>query len=48
MLTKDGGDDPSFNVFTRRQDANRLKIRHFWGGEMNGASKGAAPIGIRS
>jgi len=33
-LTKDGGDDAAFNVFTRRQG----KIRHFWGGEMNGAS----------
>lgn len=37
-LTKDGGDDAAFNVFTRRQEANGLKIRHFWGGEMNGAS----------
>jgi predicted dithiol-disulfide oxidoreductase (DUF899 family) len=33
-LTKDGGDDAAFNVFTR-QDGT---IRHFWGGEMNGAS----------
>src|ERR1700744_96959 len=33
-LTKDGGDDAAFNVFTRR----RSIIRHFWGGEMNGAS----------
>jgi len=33
-LTKDGGDDAAFNVFTRRDGA----IRHFWGGEMNGAS----------
>jgi predicted dithiol-disulfide oxidoreductase (DUF899 family) len=33
-LTKDGGDDAAFNVFTRRGGA----IRHFWGGEMNGAS----------
>jgi predicted dithiol-disulfide oxidoreductase (DUF899 family) len=37
-LTKAGGDDPAFNVFTRLQEANGLKIRHFWGGEMNGAS----------
>jgi predicted dithiol-disulfide oxidoreductase (DUF899 family) len=37
-LTKDGGDDAAFNVFTRRQDANGPTIRHFWGGEMNGAS----------
>lgn len=34
-LTKDGGgDDAAFNVFTRRDG----KIRHFWGGEMGGAS----------
>jgi predicted dithiol-disulfide oxidoreductase (DUF899 family) len=33
-LTKDGGDDAAFNVFTRKDGA----IRHFWGGEMNGAS----------
>src|SRR5712664_1886673 len=33
-LTKDGGDDAAFNVFTR-QDGT---ISHFWGGEMNGAS----------
>src|SRR4030088_503788 len=33
-LTKDGGDDAAFNVFTRRDGT----IRHFWGGEMNGAS----------
>jgi predicted dithiol-disulfide oxidoreductase (DUF899 family) len=32
-LTKDG-DDAAFNVFTRREG----KIRHFWGGEMSGAS----------
>src|SRR3979411_2381027 len=32
--TKDGGDDAAFNVFTRRDGT----IRHFWGGEMNGAS----------
>src|ERR1700675_3672762 len=37
-LAKDGGDDAALNVFTRRQEANGLKIRHFWGGEMNGAS----------
>jgi predicted dithiol-disulfide oxidoreductase (DUF899 family) len=37
-LTKDGGDDAAFNVFTRRQEANDQTIRHFWGGEMNGAS----------
>jgi predicted dithiol-disulfide oxidoreductase (DUF899 family) len=33
-LTKDGGDDAAFNVFIRRE----VTIRHFWGGEMNGAS----------
>jgi predicted dithiol-disulfide oxidoreductase (DUF899 family) len=33
-LTKDGGDDAAFNVFTRRQEANGYTIRHFWGGEM--------------
>jgi predicted dithiol-disulfide oxidoreductase (DUF899 family) len=33
-LTKDGGDDAAFNVFTRRDGV----IRHSWGGEMNGAS----------
>lgn len=33
-LTKDGGDDAAFNVFTRAGST----IRHFWGGEMNGAS----------
>jgi predicted dithiol-disulfide oxidoreductase (DUF899 family) len=37
-LTKDGGDDAAFNVFTRRQESDGLKVRHFWGGEMNGAS----------
>jgi predicted dithiol-disulfide oxidoreductase (DUF899 family) len=37
-LTKDGGDDAAFNVFTRRHEANSRTIRHFWGGEMNGAS----------
>jgi predicted dithiol-disulfide oxidoreductase (DUF899 family) len=33
-LTENGGDDAAFNVFTRRGGT----IRHFWGGEMNGAS----------
>ena len=33
-LTKDGGDDAAFNVFTKGDGA----IRHFWGGEMNAAS----------
>jgi predicted dithiol-disulfide oxidoreductase (DUF899 family) len=33
-LTRDGGDDAGFNVFTRRE----VTIRHFWGGEMNAAS----------
>ena len=33
-LTKDGGDDAAFNVFTRQNGV----IRHFWGGEMNRAS----------
>jgi predicted dithiol-disulfide oxidoreductase (DUF899 family) len=33
-LTENGGDDAGFNVFTRRAGT----IRHFWGGEMNGAS----------
>jgi predicted dithiol-disulfide oxidoreductase (DUF899 family) len=33
-LTRDGGDDPAFNVFTRKGGA----IRYFWGGEMSGAS----------
>jgi predicted dithiol-disulfide oxidoreductase (DUF899 family) len=33
-LTREGGDDAAFNVFTRRDGT----IRHFWGGEMNGAS----------
>jgi len=37
-LTGDGGDDAAFNVFTRRRDVNGVTIRHFWGGEMNGAS----------
>ncbi|TKC88018.1 DUF899 domain-containing protein [Trinickia terrae] len=29
-ITKDGGDDPALNVFTRRDGT----IRHFWSGEM--------------
>jgi predicted dithiol-disulfide oxidoreductase (DUF899 family) len=29
-LSKEGGDDAAFNVFTRRDDT----IRHFWSGEM--------------
>jgi len=33
-LTKDGGDDAAFNVFTRRSG----KIRHFWSGEMDGST----------
>jgi predicted dithiol-disulfide oxidoreductase (DUF899 family) len=33
-LTNDGGDDAAFNVFTKIGGT----IRHFWGGEMNGAS----------
>ena len=33
-LTKDRGDDAAINVFTRRDGV----IRHFWAGEMNGAS----------
>jgi predicted dithiol-disulfide oxidoreductase (DUF899 family) len=33
-LTEDGGDDAAFNVFTRRDGT----IRHFWGGEMGGAT----------
>jgi predicted dithiol-disulfide oxidoreductase (DUF899 family) len=37
-LTKDGGDDAAFNVFTRRRERNGITIRHFWGGEMNSAS----------
>jgi predicted dithiol-disulfide oxidoreductase (DUF899 family) len=37
-LTKDGGDDAAFNVFTRRQETGGFTIRHFWGGEMNGKS----------
>jgi predicted dithiol-disulfide oxidoreductase (DUF899 family) len=30
--------DAAFNVFTRRQETGGSTIRHFWGGEMNGAS----------
>ena len=37
-LTKDGGDDAAFNVFSRRKGSGGVTIRHFWGGEMNGAS----------
>jgi predicted dithiol-disulfide oxidoreductase (DUF899 family) len=33
-MTKDGGDDAAFNVFTRRGGV----IRHFWSGEMDGAT----------
>jgi predicted dithiol-disulfide oxidoreductase (DUF899 family) len=42
-LTKDGGDDAAFNVFTRRDGA----IRHFWSGEMGGktADPGQDPRG---
>jgi predicted dithiol-disulfide oxidoreductase (DUF899 family) len=36
-LTRDGGDDAAFNVFTRQGGG----IRHFWGGEMG--SKNADP-----
>src|ERR1700730_9610803 len=37
-LTKDGGDDAAFNVFTRRQEFNGQAVRQFWGGGGNGAS----------
>jgi predicted dithiol-disulfide oxidoreductase (DUF899 family) len=33
-VSKDGGDDPAFNVFTRRDGT----IRHFWSGEMGSAT----------
>ena len=33
-VTPDGGDDAALNVFTKRDG----KIRHFWGGEMSGAT----------
>ncbi|MET0722194.1 MAG: DUF899 family protein [Tardiphaga sp.] len=33
-VTPEGGDDAAFNVFTRRDGP----IRHFWSGEMNGAT----------
>lgn len=33
-VTPDGGDDAAFNVFTKRDG----RIRHFWGGEMSGAT----------
>jgi hypothetical protein len=36
-LTRDDGDDAAFNVFTRSQQADVVTMRHFWGGEMNGA-----------
>jgi predicted dithiol-disulfide oxidoreductase (DUF899 family) len=40
---EDGGDEPAFNVFTRRDGT----IRHFWGGEMGGvtADPGQDPRG---
>jgi predicted dithiol-disulfide oxidoreductase (DUF899 family) len=34
-LTKNGGNDAAFNVFTKREDGDGQTIRHFWGGEMN-------------
>jgi predicted dithiol-disulfide oxidoreductase (DUF899 family) len=37
-LTREGGDDAAFNVFTRSKQADVVTMRHFWGGEMNGAS----------
>src|SRR4029078_12316979 len=37
-LTKECGDAAEFSVFTRRQEGSNVVIRHFWGGEMNGAS----------
>ncbi len=42
-LTKDGGDDAAFNVFTRKNGT----IRHFWGGEMGfeSADPGQDPRG---
>ncbi len=42
-LTKDGGDDAGFHVFTRRDSA----IRHFWSGEMGAvtADPGQDPRG---
>jgi len=33
-VTPEGGDDAAFNVFTKRDG----RIRHFWAGEMNGAT----------
>ncbi|KND59605.1 hypothetical protein BVER_01235c [Candidatus Burkholderia verschuerenii] len=33
-MSKEGGDEPALNVFTRRDGA----IRHFWGGEMDFAT----------
>ena len=41
-LTKDGGDDAAFNVFTRR----RSIIRHFWGGAMNQQSESTAAVSL--
>jgi predicted dithiol-disulfide oxidoreductase (DUF899 family) len=42
-VSPDGGDIPSFNVFTRRDGT----IRHFWAGEMTGetADPGEDPRG---
>jgi predicted dithiol-disulfide oxidoreductase (DUF899 family) len=42
-MTRDGGDDAAFNVFTRRDGT----IRHFWGGEMfaTSADPGQDPRG---
>jgi predicted dithiol-disulfide oxidoreductase (DUF899 family) len=42
-LSPEGGDDPAFNVFARRDGV----IRHFWGGEMgsNTADPGQDPRG---
>jgi predicted dithiol-disulfide oxidoreductase (DUF899 family) len=37
-ITEKGGDDAAFNVFVRERDGAGSIIRHFWGGEMNGAS----------
>ena len=42
-ISKEGGDDPALNVFTRRDGT----IRHFWAGEMGGetADPGQDPRG---
>jgi predicted dithiol-disulfide oxidoreductase (DUF899 family) len=42
-ISKDGGDDPALNVFTRRDGT----VRHFWSGEMGGetADPGQDPRG---